>query len=81
MSHHSIRLQILQVLSRTANYKMPEDTLLTTLTQLLDADVSKSEFQDALKWLKDKAYIDFTVDEITENQRWFITSSGKGKIK
>jgi hypothetical protein len=81
MSHHAIRLEILKVLSKTGDYKMPEDTLLTTLNQLLDAAVSESEYQEALNWLKAKAYIDFTVDEISEAKRWYITASGKAKTK
>jgi hypothetical protein len=81
MSHHSIRIQILTVLSQTGEYKLPEDTLFTTLTKILDAAVTDPDFQAALKWLKDKAYIDFTVEELSEAKRWFITESGKAKIK
>lgn len=76
-----LRNQILTVLSQCGSYQLPEETLRASLRQMMGAAVEEAEIDAALKWLKDKAYIDFTVDEVSEAKRWAITASGKQKVK
>ena len=34
----------------------------------------------AAAWLKDKGYVDFTIEELSGAKRWAITEAGKSKL-
>ena len=76
---HFLRIQILVALNQFAPNKCPERSLFAQMNIVLSA-VTESELRTALQWLKDKAYIDFSVEELSEQKLWFITSSGKATL-
>ena len=75
---HALRIAILQALD-LGGYRLPEKTLFIQINALFGT-VTEAELKDALEWLKSKAYVDWTVEEISEEKRWTITESGKAKL-
>jgi hypothetical protein len=83
INHHAIRINILHILQQAGEFKMPDDALKKHLRKLLDvvpSQLSDAEIDRELEWLKAKAWIDWTIEGITEEKRWAITASGKATI-
>ena len=55
------RTIIRQMLGELGKYKLPEDTLRAQLASQLDGEVNDVQLQQDLKWLLDKAWIDYKV--------------------
>jgi hypothetical protein len=84
MNHHAIRLNILHILQQAGEFKMPDDALKKHLRKLLDVDSIKlpdAEIDRELLWLQGKAWIDWTVEGLTEEKRWNITDTGRVTLK
>ena len=80
LNSHVLRISILVQLQQCGGNKLPQNALFAHLNAVLDFAVTEEELQRELAWLKSKAYIDFTVDELSEMPRWFITEAGKTKL-
>ena len=80
MKKHALRLDILGLLAPCGSHWLAERTLFIQLNTLSGSAVAESEMRDALAWLKGKAYVDFTVEELTEQTRWRITEAGRQKL-
>jgi hypothetical protein len=76
-----LRQQILTLLKQCSTYQLPEPTLRDSLKQMMGRAVTDDEIDSSLQWANEKAYIDFTVEEISGVKRWFITENGKAKLK
>lgn len=76
-----LRQQILTLLKQCGSYQLPDGTLRDSLRQVMGDAVTDAEIEASLKWLKDKALIDYTVEEVTETKRWAITEAGKAKTR
>ncbi len=77
MNKHKLRILILSMLGRSSDWEFPEEALCDEISLMQRGAVAKEEVQAALKWLNEKAYVDFTVEPISETKRWKITESGK----
>ena len=73
------RTIIRQMLGELGKYKLPEDTLRAQLASQLDGTVNDVQLQQDLKWLLDKAWIDYKVEPESEVKLWFLTEEGKKK--
>lgn len=72
------RTIIRRMLGETGKYKLPEDTMRAQLCRQLDATaINEVQFQQDLKWLLDRAWIDYTVEAESETKRWFLTEEGR----
>lgn len=80
MKRSALRFDILGLLAECGGNWLPETTLFAQLHSLLGRVVSELEMCDSLAWLKGKAYVDFTVEELTEQKRWRITDAGKALL-
>jgi hypothetical protein len=76
-----LRQQILTLLKHCNTYQLPEPTLRDSLKQMMGRAVTDDEIDATLTWLNAKAYIDFTVEEISGVKRWSITENGKAKLQ
>ena len=70
----------MRVLEQCEGYALPEQAMRDQLKLGMPA-LEDAALQEAIEWLNAKAYIDFTVEEITGTKRWVITESGKAKLK
>lgn len=76
-----LRQQILTLLKQCGAYQLPEEGLRASLKQMMGEAVKDSEIDAALEWLKGKAFIDDTVEELSGERRWRITDAGKQKAR
>jgi hypothetical protein len=71
----ALRLTILQILVDCGRYLLPEPSLLQQ-TQLL-LPVSKTEFDEALKWLSNEDYVAGITPELGGPHKWKVTDAGR----
>lgn len=71
-----LRAKLLRALKPCGSYWLDEDTLHIQLN-LAHPGVSRDELLAALRLWKEKAYVDFRVDEISGLTEWRLTASGR----
>jgi len=75
-----LRTAVLTMLKQAGDYQLPEAALCEQVRLALGRSVTDAQTQQALGWLHDRAFIDFTVDPMSEEKRWKITDSGKAQL-
>ena len=70
-----LQARVLKILKPCLDYWLDEQTLYLTLN-LSRPHVPRARLEDALRELRDKAYIDFRVDPLSRLTEWRLTPSG-----
>ena len=71
-----LQARILKILKPCLDYWLDEQTLYLTLT-LSRPQVARKPLEEALRGLRDKAYVDFRVDPLSRLTEWRLTPSGR----
>jgi len=71
-----LQARALKILKPCLDYWLDEQTLYLTLN-LSRPHVPRSQLEQALRELRDKAYIDFRVDPLSRLTEWRLTPSGR----
>lgn len=71
-----LQARILKILKPCLDYWLDEQTLYLTLN-LSRPHVSRAPLDEALRALRDKAYLDFRVDPLSRLTEWRLTPSGR----
>jgi hypothetical protein len=70
-----LQARVLKILKPCLTYWLDEQTLYLTLN-LSRPHISRAQLDQALRELRDKAYLDFRVDPLSRLTEWRLTSSG-----
>ena len=60
-----------------STYQLPEAVLRSQIEGRLGGAVDEAQFQSDLKWLLDKAWVDYTIDPESGVKRWALTEEGR----
>jgi len=71
-----LQARVLKILKPCLDYWLDEQTLYLTLN-LSRPPVSRQRLDEALRGLRDKAYLDFRVDPLSRLTEWRLTPSGR----
>ena len=71
-----LQARILKILKPCLEYWLDEQTLYLTLN-LSRPQVTRIPLEEALRELRDKAYLDFRVDPLSRLTEWRLTPSGR----
>ena len=71
-----LQARVLKILKPCLDYWLDEQTLYLTLN-LSRPHVPRAQLENALRELRDKAYIDFRVDPLSRLTEWRLTPSGR----
>ncbi len=71
-----LQARALKILKPCLDYWLDEQTLYLTLN-LSRPPVPRARLENALRELRDKAYIDFRVDPLSRLTEWRLTPSGR----
>lgn len=71
-----LQARVLKILKPCLDYWLDEQTLYLTLN-LARPHASRAHLDEALRELRDKAYIDFRVDPLSRLTEWRLTPSGR----
>ncbi len=71
-----LQARVLKILKPCLDYWLDEQTLYLTLN-LSRPHVARRELEQALRELRDKAYLDFRVDPLSRLTEWRLTPSGR----
>jgi len=78
MITETINRAILDVLSQCSGYPLKEKSLFNQVNIELDAmAVSTPELKEHLQYCKGKDWIDYEHDDMSGQDKWFITARGK----
>ena len=75
----NLRPMIRTMLQEVGLYQVPETTLRAQIEGQLGGTVDEAAFQADLKWLMDKAWIDYTVEPESGAKRWALTPEGRAR--
>lgn len=78
---NAIRITILQVLSKSGSYAMPEDDLVIWCGRMTGETHTVATLAGPLQWLLGKGAVDYTIDGLSEVKRWSITAAGKQMLE
>jgi hypothetical protein len=78
-----IRTQIVTLLGHSGDYQFPENALYQQVSAGFGpaATLGANEFELALEWLQERGYVDFGVDTLSAEKRWYLTPAGKRLVK
>ena len=71
-----LQARVLKILKPCLDYWLDEQTLYLTLN-LSRPQVARHRLDEALRGLRDKAYLDFRVDPLSRLTEWRLTPSGR----
>ena len=71
-----LQARVLKILKPCLDYWLDEQTLYLTLN-LSRPHVTRRALDDALRELRDKAYLDFRVDPLSRLTEWRLTPTGR----
>ena len=71
-----LQARVLKILKPCLDYWLDEQTLYLTLN-LSRPPVLRLHLDEALRGLRDKAYLDFRVDPLSRMTEWRLTPSGR----
>ncbi len=71
-----LQARIMKILKPCLDYWLDEQTLYLTLN-LSRPPVARQRLEEALRELRDKAYLDFRVDPLSRLTEWRLTPSGR----
>ncbi len=71
-----LQARVLKILKPCLDYWLDEQTLYLTLN-LSRPHVTRNTLEQALRELRDKAYLDFRVDPLSRLTEWRLTPSGR----
>jgi hypothetical protein len=71
-----LQARVLKILKPCLDYWLDEQTLYLTLN-LSRPPVARQHLDQALRELRDKAYLDFRVDPLSRLTEWRLTPSGR----
>ncbi len=71
-----LQARILKILKPCLDYWLDEQTLYLTLN-LSRPHVTRASLEEALRELRNKAYLDFRVDPLSRLTEWRLTPSGR----
>ncbi|MEM1057929.1 MAG: hypothetical protein AAGK14_01665 [Verrucomicrobiota bacterium] len=71
-----LRAKVLRALKPCGEYWLDADTLLLQLA-LTEPELGTRELAEVLQSLREKAYVDFRVDEISALTEWRLTAEGQ----
>jgi DNA-binding PadR family transcriptional regulator len=77
----NIKLRILQALKLTDPQRYEKWQLQDQLSYQSRRKIGDTEMQTALNELKAKGLIDYEVDDLTGDTRYYITHEGKAKLQ
>lgn len=78
MINETINRAILDVLYQCSGYPLKEQSLFTQVNVQLDAlAVSTVDLKEHLQYCKGKDWIDYQHDDMSGQDKWFITERGK----
>jgi hypothetical protein len=72
-----LQARVLKILKPCLDYWLDEQTLYLTLNLSRPA-ADRPSLEEALRELRDKAYVDFRVDPLSRLTEWRLTPSGRG---
>ena len=70
---------ILKVLDISDGRALPEKLILDYVNLELDSVVTQSEFDEQLRFVQERGWIDFRVNEFKET-RWYLTDAGQVQV-
>ena len=70
---------LLQALKQMSEHKISKTTLLEQLR--MAGDVGDQEYDAALRLLKTRGLADYEVNDLTQDQDWFITKAGLARFR
>lgn len=73
----NLRAAIRTMLKEAGRYQLPEATLRSQIEGQLAGAIDEAQFQGDLKWLLDKGWVDYTVDQESGVKRWALTEEGR----
>lgn len=77
----NLKILILQALKLTDPQRFEKWQLQDQLSYQSRRKIGDTEMQAALNELHSKGLIDYEVDDLTGDTRWYITNEGKAKLK
>ena len=70
---------ILKVFDQSGGRDMPERLILNYVNIELDDVVTQSEFKDQLRFIQERGWIDYRINEWKE-KRWYLTDAGQVQV-
>jgi len=79
MINELVAVAILKVLDQSDGRALPERMVLTYLNTQLKDVVTQFEFRDQLRFVQERGWIDYRVNEYQE-KRWYLTDAGQVQV-